>query len=66
MASRLILPKQKNSMRAGLLSIIHHHCKMGNLSQTKMDVQLRSPLACMKMLLILVSLQTSNLFLANV
>ena len=50
-------------MRAGLLAIIHHHCKVGNLTETKMDVQPAAPIACMKMELIMVSLQTSNLFL---
>ena len=48
--------------RAGLLAIIHRHCKMGNLTQKKMGVQLRSPLACTKTRLIQVSLQTSNSF----
>ena len=51
--------------RAGLLAIIHQHCKMGNLTQTKMDVHLCSPLACLNMRLIMVFLQTSNLFLGK-
>jgi hypothetical protein len=46
--------------RAGLLAIIHCHCKMGNLTQAKMGMQLHSPLTCTKMRLILVSLKTSN------
>ena len=52
-------------MRDGLLAIIHHHCKVKNLTQTKMDVQLGSPLACMNMRLTMVSLQTSNSFLGK-
>ena len=60
--------KKKNRRRitrAGLLAIIHCHCKMGNLTLTKMDVQPASPLSCTKTWLILVSLQTSNSFLGK-
>ena len=52
-------------MSAGLLAIIHRHCKMGNLTLTKMGMQLRLPLACTKTWLILVSLQTNNSFLGK-
>jgi hypothetical protein len=55
--------KKKNRRRitrAGLLAIIHCDCKMGNLTQAKMGMQLHSPLTCTKMRLILVSLKTSN------
>jgi len=54
-------PSRGIIMRAGLLAIIYHRCNVGNLTQTKMDVEPASPLVCMKMRLILVSLQTSNL-----
>ena len=59
------MSKQKNNLRDGLLAIIHHPCKVGNLTQTKMDMQLHSLLAYMKMRLIMVSLQTSNSFLGK-
>ena len=65
----LFLKKSKSRgiiTRAGLLAIIQRHYKMGNLTQTKMGMQLRSPLACTKTRLILVSLQTSNHLWANV
>ena len=38
-------PSRRICMKAGLLDIIQYHCKMGNLTQTKMDVQPASPLA---------------------
>ena len=53
---------RKIIMWASLWAIIHRHCRMGNPTQTKMNVQLRSPLACMKMQLILVSPLTSKAF----
>ena len=46
--SQEMSPSRRISMRAGLWATIHHHCRIGNPAQTKMDEQLCSPLACMK------------------
>jgi len=61
----LPIPREMSKQKNKYVSWFTGHCKMGNLTQTKMDVQPASPLARMKIRLILVSLQTSNSFLGK-